>query len=139
MLHPGFDVNSFLQVKPHGMHNFFAFGFDLQNGDHVKLLEQLASFRFKLPSIRRILLNLVDDHVKHEPDHVKPSLKLPCSDASTSNMNPITSNFAWNFPAQTRSCLDPGFAFVTCNFLGTFGFALVAKQWWVSVCETCNL
>ena len=99
MLKPMFDVNQSLQVKTEGMHNFFAVGFDLQNRTHVKLLNKLASFRVELPSIRRILLNLVDDHVKHESehvkhesDHVKLSVKLPYSEA-------ITSNLAWNFLA----------------------------------------
>src|SRR5215217_7498966 len=94
----------------------------------------LASFRFKLPSIRRILLNLVDDHVKHGSEHVKLSLKLPCSDA-------ITSNFAWNFLARTRSRQTlPGTSLRRRNqvviqasrsllavFRGMFGFTLVAK------------
>jgi len=64
--------------------------------DHVKLFEKLASLRFKLPSLRRILLNLVDDHVKHVFEHVKLSVKLPCS-------NVITSNYAWNFLAEKQS------------------------------------
>jgi hypothetical protein len=96
MLEPSFDVNQSLQVKPDGLHNFFAFGSDLQNRDHVMLLDKLASFDVKLPSIRRILLSLVDDHVKHESDHVKLPLELPCSGA-------ITSNFRWNFLARVRS------------------------------------
>jgi hypothetical protein len=41
------------------------------------------SFSFKLSSTRRILLNLVDDHVKHVFDHVKLSRKLPCTNAIT--------------------------------------------------------
>ena len=59
--------------------------FDLHNRDHVKALELLISFRFKLPSIRGILPSLIDDHVKHvfehvklEGDHVKRRLELPC-------------------------------------------------------------
>jgi len=85
-----------LQVEPGATHDARALGFDLHKGDHVKLFDQLDSFRFELPSIRRILLNLVDDHVKHVPDHVKRiadhvklRVELPCSTA-------ITSNFAWN-------------------------------------------
>jgi len=49
VLEPMFDVNSFLQVKPDGIHNFFTFGFDLQNRDHVKL-------RLKLPCADAIKL-----------------------------------------------------------------------------------
>ena len=77
-------------------HNLSAFVHELPARDRVELLDQLASFHCKLPSIRRILLNLVDDHVKHVPDHVKRiadhvklRVELPCSTA-------ITSNFAWN-------------------------------------------
>jgi len=83
MLKPGFDVNQTLQVEPDGMHNNFESGPDLHDRDHVKLLEKLASFRLKLPSLRRILPSVVDDHVKHDSDHVKFSLELPCSDAIT--------------------------------------------------------
>ena len=64
------------------MHNH---SFDVHNHDHVKPLELLISFCFKLPGIRRILLNLINDHVKHESehvklrrDHVKLRRKLPC-------------------------------------------------------------
>jgi hypothetical protein len=74
------------------MHNWSAFVPDLQNRDHVTLFGKLASFRFKLPSIRRILPNLVDDHVKL-------SLQLPCSDENTSN-------FAWNFLAEAQTRCD---------------------------------
>ena len=73
------------------MFDWVALGFDLHNRDHVKALPLLISFRFKLPSIRGILLNLIDDHVKHvfehvklRRDHVKLRLELPCSDAITS-------------------------------------------------------
>jgi len=65
------------------MHDMSAAGLDLQNPDHVRLFEKLASFRFKLPGIRRILPSLVDDHVKHGSDHVKLRLKLPRSDSIT--------------------------------------------------------
>jgi len=108
MLGPRFDVNRTLQVETDGMHNFFAVGPDLHDGDHVKLLDKLASFRVELPSIRRILLSLVNDHVKHGSDHVKLCVELPCS-------HEITSNFGRNFLAQTRSSCDSGFAFITCN------------------------
>jgi len=109
MLKPGFDVNQTLQVELDGIHNNFESGPDLRDHDHVKFRDKLASFRAELPSLRRILPSLVDDHVKHESDHVKLSLELSCSDA-------ITSNFGLNFLAQTRSRCDPGFAFVTCSF-----------------------
>ena len=65
-----------------------AFGFDLHKRDHVKPCGLLLSFRLELPRIRRILLNLIDDHVKHvfehvkhRRDHVKLCRKLPCSGA----------------------------------------------------------
>ena len=48
-----------------------ALSLDLQNRDHVKALELLPSFRFKLPCIREILPSLVDDQVKHVFEHVK--------------------------------------------------------------------
>ena len=88
-----------------------------------------------------MLLNLVDDHVKHvfEPfklrsDHVKLCPQLPCSEA-------ITSNIDRNFLAQTRSrqtfsetsllrrdrvVIDASRSLLA-NFVGTFGFALVTK------------
>ena len=68
---PGRDMNVSLQVKTGRMHNLSAFDPDLQNRDHVELIDWLASFRRLLPSIRRILLSLVDDHVKHGSEHVK--------------------------------------------------------------------
>ena len=68
------------------------FRFDLHKRDHVKLFKSLRSFGFKLSSIRRILPNLIDDHVKHvfEPfklrrDRVKLRAKLPCLEAITSD------------------------------------------------------
>jgi len=83
-----FDVHSSLQVKPRSMSDCVGFSFDLHNRDHVKALELLISFRFKLPGIRGILPNLIDDQVKHvfthvklRHDHVKLRLELPCSDA----------------------------------------------------------
>lgn len=81
MLDSGPEVNSSLQVKTGSKHNCAAAGPDLQKPDHVRLFEKLASLRFKLPSIRRILPSLVDDHVKHASDHVRLYLNLPCSDA----------------------------------------------------------
>lgn len=60
------------------MHNLLAFGPDLHKRAHVMSFDWLASFRFKLPSIRRILLNLDDDHVKLRA-------KLPCTGAITSS------------------------------------------------------
>jgi hypothetical protein len=67
------------------MFDCVALSLDLHNRDHVKALELLISFRFRLPGIRRILLNLVDDHVKHvfehvklRGDHVKLCVGLPC-------------------------------------------------------------
>ena len=77
------------------------FGFDLHNRDHVKLVRLLVSFRLALRSIRRILLNLIDDHVKHvfehvklRRDHVKLCSELPC-------LRAITSNIAATFPAHS--------------------------------------
>ena len=66
--------------------------------DHVDLSNSLASFRRKLPGVRRILRKLVDDHVKpvfepfkHRRDHVKLKrdhvelrLKLHCSNVIAS-------------------------------------------------------
>jgi hypothetical protein len=122
-----FDVHSSLQFKPGSMFDCVVLSFDLHNRDHVKALELLINFRFKLPGIRGILPSLVDDHVKHvfehvklRRDHVKLRLELPC-------LRAITSNFASNFLAQTRSSCDLCLAFVTCNLVGTFGFALVTK------------
>ena len=81
-------LRSSLQVKPRSMFDCVAFSFDFHNRDHVKPFELRISFRFKLPNIRGILLNLIDVHVKHmvEPvklrrDHVKHHQKLPCSGA----------------------------------------------------------
>ena len=79
------------------MFDSVALSLDLHNRDHVKALELLPSFRFKLPCIRGILPSLVDDQVKHvfehvklRRDHVKLRRKLPCSGAiklcSTANM-----------------------------------------------------
>jgi hypothetical protein len=47
--------------------------FDLHNRDHVRLVRPLLSFRLDLPGIRRILLNLTDDHVKRVFEHVELS------------------------------------------------------------------
>jgi hypothetical protein len=57
----------------------------------------LTSLCFKLSSIRGILLNLIDDHVKHVFEHVKVCSELPC-------LRAITSNIAGSFRAQARSC-----------------------------------
>ena len=96
-----FDVYSSLQVKPRSMFDCAALSLDLHNRDHVKALALLISFRFKLPSIRGILLNLVDDHVKHvfehvklRSDHVKLRSELPCFGAIMSNLSSSTSNVA---------------------------------------------
>ena len=78
MLAPEFDVISSLQFKHRGKHDLPASTHELRKGDHVKLVDTLPSILFKLPSIRRILLNLDDDHVKL-------FLKLPCLDAITSD------------------------------------------------------
>ena len=67
------DVNASLQVMTASTHDVSAFGLELQNPDHV-------TFSDRLPGIRRILLNLDDDHVKLRPE-------LPCT-------NVIVSNFA---------------------------------------------
>jgi hypothetical protein len=90
MLESELDVNASLHVKTGTMHDSSAFGRDLQNGDHVMLFDSLTSFRRKLLSLRRILLNL-------DKDQVKLRAKLLCSDA-------ITSNFWRSFFARTQSC-----------------------------------
>jgi len=79
------DVSTALQVVIGCRHELSAFDHDKRECDHVKLVDQLASFGRKLLSIRRILLNL-------DNDHVKLSGKLLCSDE-------IASNFARNFCA----------------------------------------
>jgi hypothetical protein len=97
-----FDVIACLQVKPDSMHNSLEFGRKLRDRDRVERFDPLASFSRKIPSFRRIPLNIVKDHVKHmfervKPivDHVKLCLELPCSDA-------IPSNYVWNFFAHAR-------------------------------------
>ena len=85
-------MNSSLQVKSGDVFDLFAFDPDLRDRDHVRLFDSLISFRFELSSIWEILPSLVDDHVKHVFDHVRLSLKLPCSDE-------ITSDCARNFLA----------------------------------------
>ena len=60
-----------LQVKRRSMFDCVAFSLALQNRDHVKALQLLSRFRFKLPGIRGILPNLIDDQVKHVFEHVK--------------------------------------------------------------------
>jgi len=92
MLQSGFDVNSSLQVESGNMFDSLTFDPNLHDRDHVRLFDSLISFRFELSSSRRILPNLIDDHVKHVFDHVRLSLKLPCSDE-------ITSDCARNFLA----------------------------------------
>ena len=81
-------MHSPLQVKPASLLGCPAFGFELLNGDHVRLVRLLLSFRLELPGIRRILIKLIDDQVKHvfehvklKRDHVKLHLKLSCSGA----------------------------------------------------------
>ena len=103
LLEPELDVNASLQVETGRPHDVRAFDPDLQNRDHVLLFDLLISLRFKLPCIRRILLNLVDDHVKHVFDlsllranRVELSLKLPCSEEILSNICP-------SFPCKSRS------------------------------------
>ena len=64
-------MNLIFAVKPSSKFDSPRFVFDLHNRDHVKALALLISFRFKLPGIREILLNLIDDHVKHVFEHVK--------------------------------------------------------------------
>jgi hypothetical protein len=66
-----FDVYASLQVKRRSMFDCVAFSLDLQNRDHVKALQLLSRFRFKLPGICGILPNLIDDQVKHVFEHVK--------------------------------------------------------------------
>ena len=66
-----FDVYLSLQVKSRSMFDCVAFSFDLHDSKHVKPSELLISFCFKLSSIRGILLNIIDDHVKHVFEHVK--------------------------------------------------------------------
>jgi hypothetical protein len=85
------DVNASLQVEPGPMHDARAFGSEVHDHDHVKLFDLLISFRCKHSSARRILPNVVDDHVKHVSerflriaDHVKQHPKLLCSGVITS-------------------------------------------------------
>ena len=96
LLWPRLNVNSCLHVKNGSMLDLSALSLDLHSRDHVMQRALRNRFGFKLPGIRRILPNLVDDHVKHGFEHVKLLLKLPCSNA-------ITSDSAWNFPASARS------------------------------------
>ena len=91
-----FDVYSSLQVKRRSLFDYVAFNLNLQNRDHVKALQLLIRFRFKLPGIRGILPNLIDDQVKHvfehvklRRDHVKLRGEPPC-------LRAITSSFAAN-------------------------------------------
>ena len=72
------DVNASLQVMTGSTHDVSAFGLELQNRDHVTFFNPLPGIRRKLPSIRRILLNLDDDRVKLRPE-------LPCKNAIVSN------------------------------------------------------
>jgi hypothetical protein len=53
------------------MFDCVGFSFDLHNCDHVKVLELLSSFCFKLPGIRVILPNLIVDQIKQVFDQVK--------------------------------------------------------------------
>ena len=121
-----FDVHSSLQFKPVSRFDCVVLSFDLHNRDHVKALELLFSFRFRLPSIRKILPNLIDDQVKHVLErvklkrvHVKLRRKLPCSNAlelcSTANIavpsavapgqSPCRVRFGEVDPALPRSVL----------------------------------
>jgi hypothetical protein len=87
VLQSGLDVNSSLQVETGNMFDSLAFDRDLRDHDHVRLFDSRSSFRSELSSSRRILPNLVDDHVKHAFDHVKLSRKLPCANAITSDFD----------------------------------------------------
>ena len=87
MLQSGSDVNSSLQVESGNVFDLFAFDPDLRDRDHVRLFDSLISFRCELSSIREILPNLVDDHVKHAFDHVRLSRKLPCANTITSDFD----------------------------------------------------
>ena len=60
--------------------------------DHVTLIGHRDLLSFQLPYIPRILLNLIDEHVKHgaerfsrRGDHVKLYVELLCSHVITSN------------------------------------------------------
>ena len=70
------------------MFDWVAFSLDLHSPDHVKQRVSRIRFGFKLPSIRRLLPNLSETHVKRgcehvklRRDHVKLRLKLPCTGA----------------------------------------------------------
>ena len=78
MLAPEFDVISSLQFKHRGKRDLPASAHELHKRDHVELVDTLLSILFMLPGIRRILLNLDDDHVKL-------FLKLPCLEAIMSD------------------------------------------------------
>src|SRR5215213_7230371 len=84
LLQSGFDVNPSLQVESCNVFDSLAFDSDLHDHDHVRLFDSLMSFRFELSRSRRILHNLVDNHVKDVFDHVRLSRKLPCANAITS-------------------------------------------------------
>ena len=81
------DVNSSLQVESGNMFDALAFDSDLHAHDHVTLFDPRISFRFELSSSRRILPNLVNDHVKHVFDHVELSRKFPCANAINSDFD----------------------------------------------------
>ena len=81
-------MNLIFAVKPSSKFDSPRFVFDLHNRDHVRLVRLPLSFRLDLPVIRRILLNLIDDHVKRvfehvklSSDHVKLCSEHPCSEA----------------------------------------------------------
>ena len=82
LLQRRFDVNASLQVERCRRYDSSASSPDLHEPDHVKVIAVLLSFRAQLPSIRRILPNLVDDHVIL-------FLKLLCSDEIMSNSGAI--------------------------------------------------
>jgi hypothetical protein len=65
-----------------------AYDLDVHDDDHSRRFKHADLLSVKLPGIRRILPNLVDDHVKHylkhfmlRCDHVKLLLKLFCAGA----------------------------------------------------------
>jgi hypothetical protein len=77
------DVNSSLQIKTRSMLDSAAFDPDLQGRDRVAQRALRIRFGFQLPSIRRILPSLAEDHVKHRFEHVKLCVELPCVRAIT--------------------------------------------------------
>lgn len=79
------DVNTSLQVKTERRFDWAASILDLHGRDHVMQRALRITFGFKLPGIRELLPNLLDDHVKHGFEHVELCAELPCFRVITSS------------------------------------------------------